>query len=184
MLVRRRSDLLGAFSGRPSYYYVEEGEESDQPLSYHEYGPQNSRGFRALKVWLSLRQTGRSGIMRQIANDILLAEALAQRIAETRELQLVTRELSIATFRYAPSDLTPGASTAVDAYLDRLNMALLERLQQGGEVFVSNAVLGGRFLLRACIVNFRTTVADIEALPEIVVRHGRALDAVLRGELS
>lgn len=183
VLVRRRADLLAAFSGRPSYYHVvEEGDDSQQPVSYHEYGPQNSRGFRALKVWLGLRQTGRSGVVRQIADDIALAEALAQRVAATPELQLVTRELSIATFRYVPGDLTPGSSTAVDTYLDRLNMAVLERLQQGGEVFVSNAVLGGRFLLRACIVNFRTTMADIEALPEIVVRHGRALDAELRSE--
>ena len=185
VLVRRRTDLLGAFSGRPSYYHsVEEDEDGQQPLSYHEYGPQNSRGFRALKVWLGLRQTGGSGVRRQIANDIALAEALAQRIAATPELRLVTLQLSITTFRYVPSDLTPGSSTAVDAYLDRLNTALLERLQQSGEAFVSNAALGGKFLLRACIVNFRTTLADIEALPEIVARHGRALDSVLRGELA
>jgi glutamate/tyrosine decarboxylase-like PLP-dependent enzyme len=96
---------------------------------------------------------------------------------------LFTRELSIATFRFVPADLTPGTPT-IDEYLDRLNTALLERLQQGGEVFVSNAVLDGRFLLRACIVNFHTTVADVEALPEIVVRHGRALDAELRSQLA
>ena len=51
-------------------------------------------------------------------------------------------------------------------------------------MFVSNAVLDGRFLLRACIVNFRTTVADVEALLEIVVRHGHALDAALRSQLT
>jgi glutamate/tyrosine decarboxylase-like PLP-dependent enzyme len=97
---------------------------------------------------------------------------------------LATRELSIATFRYVPGDLTPGTSPEVDAYLNRLNTALLGQLQQGGEVFVSNAVLDGAFLLRACIVNFHTTVADIEALPEIVVRHGRALDAEMRSSLN
>lgn len=152
-------------------------------MNYYEHGPQNSRGFRALKVWLGLRQVGRAGVTQQIADDIALAEALAQRIADTPELQVFTRHLSIVTFRFTPVDLTPGAPT-IDTYLDRLNTALLERLQQGGEVFVSNAVLDGRFLLRACIVNFRTTVADIDVLPEIVVWHGRELDAVMRSQLA
>ncbi|HEX5547501.1 MAG TPA: hypothetical protein VFX24_08830, partial [Ktedonobacterales bacterium] len=82
-----------------------------------------------------------------------------------------------------PADLTPGTQTT-EAYLDRLNTALVERLQQGGEVFVSNAVLDGRFLLRACIVNFHTTIADVEALSEIIVRQGRAVDAELRSSLA
>ena len=86
------------------------------------------------------------------------------------------------TFRYVPSDLTPGMSSEIDAYLDRLNMALLERLQQGGEIFVSNAALDGRFLLRACIVNSHTSVADIEATPAVAVRYGRMLDAELRSQ--
>ena len=184
VLVRQPSDLLAAFSAHPSYYHLEGEIESQPPLNYYEYGPQNSRGFRALKVWLGLRHTGRSGVIQQIADDIALTEALAERVAQTPELRLATRELSIATFRYVPGDLTPGTSPDVDAYLDRLNTALLGQLQQGGEVFVSNAVLDGAFLLRACIVNFHTTVADIEALPEIVVRHGRALDAEMRGGLN
>lgn len=57
---------------------------------------------------------------------------------------------------------------------------LLDRLQRGGEAFVSNAVVGGRYVLRACIVNFHTTRADVEAVPEIVARIGRAVDAELR----
>jgi aromatic-L-amino-acid/L-tryptophan decarboxylase len=183
VLVRRPEDLLAAFSAHPTYYHLSDGAEGQPPLNYYEHGPQNSRGFRALKVWLGLRQVGRAGVTQQIADDIALAEALAQRIADTPELQVFTRHLSIATFRFTPVDLTPGAPT-IDTYLDRLNTALLERLQQGGEVFVSNAVLDGRFLLRACIVNFRTTVADIDVLPEIVVRHGRELDAVMRSQLA
>ena len=184
VLVRQPSDLLAAFSAHPSYYHLEGEIESQPPVNYYEYGPQNSRGFRALKVWLGLRQTGRSGVIQQIVNDIALTEALAERVAQTPELHLATRELSIATFRYVPGNLTPGTSPDVDAYLDHLNTALLGRLQQSGEVFVSNAVLDGAFLLRACIVNFHTTIDDIEALPEIVVHHGRALDAEMRNSLT
>jgi hypothetical protein len=60
-----------------------------------------------------------------------------------------------------------------DRHLDALNRELLDRLQRGGEVFVSNAVIRGRYALRACIVNFHTTLADVDALPEIVARVGR-----------
>jgi hypothetical protein len=67
-----------------------------------------------------------------------------------------------------------------DPYLNALNEALLERIQSSGEAFVSNAVVRGRYLLRACIVNFHTGAADVDALPEIVVRLGREVDARMR----
>ena len=57
-------------------------------------------------------------------------------------------------------------------------------LQSGGEAFVSNAVIDGRYVLRACIVNFHTTQADVEAMPEIVARVGRAVDAQLRATFA
>ncbi|HET7468944.1 MAG TPA: hypothetical protein VFJ81_04680, partial [Gemmatimonadales bacterium] len=65
-------------------------------------------------------------------------------------------------------------------YLNQLNETLLTRLKVGGDLFVSNAVLDGRFALRACIVNFRTTEADVAAIPDIVAAAGRAVDAELR----
>jgi hypothetical protein len=69
----------------------------------------------------------------------------------------------------------------VERHLDALNRTLLDRLQRRGEAFVSNAVINGRYVLRACIVNFHTTRADVEALPEIVSRLGTEVDAELRG---
>ena len=78
-----------------------------------------------------------------------------------------------------PEDLEPGTPD-VDAYLDSLNEELLGQLKTGGELFVTNAIVGGRFVLRACIVNFRTTDADGAAVPDLVARHGRALDAETR----
>jgi glutamate/tyrosine decarboxylase-like PLP-dependent enzyme len=154
--------------------------ESDEPaINYYEIGPQNSRGFRALKVWLGLRQVGRDGHVRMIREDIALAEALHRAVAAEPELQSFTLGLSIVTFRFVPAGLAPEVPEAA-AYLNELNRVLLERLQAGGEAFVSNAVLDGRFVLRACIVNFRTTLDDVEALPEIVVRLGREVDAETR----
>jgi glutamate/tyrosine decarboxylase-like PLP-dependent enzyme len=181
VLVRRPVDLLATFSSHPTYYHLGRGAEDELPLNYFEYGPQNSRGFRALKVWLGLQQTVRSGVTRQIADDIALAETMARRIEDIPELQVFTRQLRITTSRYVPADLGPGSVT-VDEYLDRLNMTLQERPQLGGEVFISNAVLNGRFFLCACIVNFRTTAVDVEASAEIVVRNGRIVDAELRSK--
>jgi glutamate/tyrosine decarboxylase-like PLP-dependent enzyme len=95
------------------------------------------------------------------------------------ELQAWTQDLSITTFRYIPSDLTPDSQES-EHYLNALNAGLLTRLQKSGEAFLSNAVIGGAFVLRACIVNFRTTLENIEALPGIVIRVGREVDATVR----
>jgi aromatic-L-amino-acid decarboxylase len=177
-LVRDRALLEHTFSYHPPYYRFGEGGD-EPPLNYHEYGPQNSRGFRALKVWLALRQAGRSGYVRMIADDIGLARDLFLLAEADPELEAWTTSLSITTFRYRPHGLAR-ADVAADTYLDELNSALLERLQAGGEAFVSNAVVGGRLLLRACVVNFRTTRADVEAIVATVKRIGRELDTAMR----
>jgi glutamate/tyrosine decarboxylase-like PLP-dependent enzyme len=114
-----------------------------------------------------------------LTDDIRLAIELYRRVQAEPELQDFTQSLSITTFRYAPLDLQSGHAD-VERYLNRLNTTVLERLQHSGAAFISNAVLNDTFLLRACIVNFRTTLADIEALPEMVIRLGREVDAALR----
>jgi aromatic-L-amino-acid/L-tryptophan decarboxylase len=177
-VVRKPEALVEAFSYTPPYYRFT-GEEEDPRLNYYEIGLQNSRGFRALKVWLALRQVGREGYRRMISDDIRLARELHRRVGETPEMEPLTLDLSISTFRYVPRDLKPGAED-VDRYLNELNEDLLARLKAGGEVFVSNAVVEGRFALRACIVNFRTSLEDVTAIPEIVVRCGRRVDQELR----
>ena len=96
----------------------------------------------------------------------------------------MTQALSITTFRYVPPMLRLHVSEPrVAEYLDTLNRELLGAIQRGGEVFVSNAVVQGRFVLRACIVNFHTTLADVEAVPEIVVGVGAELDARMRAQV-
>ena len=104
------------------------------------------------------------------------------RAIETHEaLEALTSDLSIVTFRYVPTDLrTRRGEAAVEEYLSRLNKELLDDLQRGGELFVSNAVLSGSYVLRACIVNFNTSEEDVLALPEIVARRGQVVDSTLR----
>jgi aromatic-L-amino-acid decarboxylase len=172
-LVRDPDRLRAAFAYHPPYYHFDE-----HATNYLDYGPQNSRGFRALKVWLALRQVGASGYRAMIADDIRLSRLMADAVARHSELQLTSQELSITTFRYVPAELRSGlGSASVERELDTLNRALLDRLQREGETFVSNAVIDGRYVLRACIVNFHTDRADVEALPGIVARRGRALHA-------
>ena len=165
-LVRDPERLRSAFSYHPPYYHFEE-----QATNYVDFGLQNSRGFRALKVWLALRHAGAAGYRRMISDDIALSRALAAAVREHPELELVTQDLSITTFRYVPPHMRGGT----DERLDALNRRLLDRLQRGGEAFVSPAVVNGRYLLRACIVNFHTRQEDVEALPGIVARLGRQL---------
>jgi aromatic-L-amino-acid decarboxylase len=178
ILVRDPANLIDTFSYHPTYYKFEETAE-EAPVNFYEYGPQNSRGFRALKVWLGIRQVGRQGHLQMIAEDIQLAEHLYRIIDEHPELEAFTQNLSISTFRYLPSNLI-GDRKEAEEYLNKLNEELLTKLQNSGKAFISNAVVGEKYLLRSCIVNFRTSLEDVRALPDIVTRLGNEVDAALR----
>jgi aromatic-L-amino-acid/L-tryptophan decarboxylase len=180
-LVRDRSLLRETFSHRPAYYRFKQGEDGDERLNYFEYGFQNSRGFRALKVWLGLRQAGRLGYAQAVAQNIRVAKALYSAAAANPELEATTQKLSITTFRYVPADIrVRKESPAVVEYLNNLNAELLDRIQQSGDAFLTNAVIRGRFVLRACVVNFHSTAADAEAVAGLVGRLGREVDRALR----
>ncbi len=118
-----------------------------------------------------------------ISDDIRLSRAMFDRIARYPELDALTQGLSITTFRYVPPDLKRDESD-LESYLNDLNRELLTRLQQGGEAYLSNAIIGGKYALRACIVNFRTTLQDVEALLPIVVRIGNEVDKTLRPDYT
>ena len=171
VLVKRPEDLRNAFSYHPPYYRF-----GGEVLNFVDYGLQNSRGFRALKVWLALQQIGRAGYLESIAEDMRLSRKLFDLLQKHAEFEALTQNLSITTFRYVPPDLRSRlGDPAVEASLNELNEALLARVEQSGKAFFSNAVIDGRFALRACIVNFRTSDADIEAVPELVAALGRTL---------
>lgn len=169
-VVRDPAKLRGAFSYTPAYYHFDSADAAPPP-NYYEYGPQNSRGFRALKVWLLLQQVGRQGYAERIAEDIRLSQRLFELAAAETELEAVTQALSITTFRYVP----PGADANAVTELNALNERILDDLQRSGRAYVSNAMIDGRFLLRACIVNFRTTEEDLMELVRAVVEIGRAM---------
>ena len=160
-LVRSDQDLLDTFDFTPPYYKLGEDE-----LHYYKRGPQNSRGFRALKVWLSLRHLGREGYAKLIEQNIALARELDALVDAASDLQRGPGGLSVTNFRYVPDGVES------DEEINALNTEILGRLQTGGEVFISNSLLDGHYWLRSCIVNFRTTRADLEALAALVQRLG------------
>jgi len=175
-LVRDPEKHRAAFSYHPPYYHF--GEEA---INFVDYGPQNSRGFRALKVWMGLRQIGRRGYERMIADDMAMARDLFDRLANEDEFEVCTYSLSIVTFRYIPQAYRDRVDdAAATGYLNELNQALQTRLETSGELFVSNAVIEDRYLLRACVVNFRTSSKDIAQIPEIVSRHGKQIHQELQ----
>jgi glutamate/tyrosine decarboxylase-like PLP-dependent enzyme len=179
-LVRDARALHDAFSFHPPYYQFD-GSAEDPPTNYYEWGPQNTRGFRALKVWATIRQVGRIGYQRMIADDIALSRGMFEAAKRHPDLEALTQSLSIATFRYVPRAIVATRhDSATKRYLNELNARLLARLQTGGRVYLSNAVIDDVFALRACIVNFRTELADAHEMIAEAARVGGEIDAESR----
>jgi len=132
-------------------------------FAFFEESLELSRRFRALKLWLSLRYHGLAAFRESIRKDLDHAHRLAEAIRDEPELELVGYgELSAVCFRYR-------AENIADGELNRLNSAILQRVQKRGRVYISNATLAGKFCLRACIVNHRTKDADVDAvIPEVL----------------
>ena len=168
VLVRDRARLLDAFSHRPPYYAFHR-EDSAEWCNFYELGVQNSRGFRALKVWTALQQAGRSGYVESIRQDMALAQAMADYAATQPEIEVRSCRLSIVVFRFVPQGVSGRDS------LNQTNERIVSMMQSGGEAFVSNAVLEGDYWLRACVVNFRTRLSDVTETVDLAVRLGRSL---------
>ena len=176
-LVKNPQHLIDTYSSHPVYYNF--NNQDDEPtLNYYEYGFQNSRGFRALKVWMALQHAGKNGYIKMIGEDIALSQMLFNEAKKHLELEAVTQNLSITTLRYVPIGLTQDEEKK-ETYLNTLNEKLLNELQQGGEVFLSNAVVADKYCLRCCIVNFRTSIKDILEMVDIIVRVGRKMHQTL-----
>lgn len=174
-LVKNPQHLIDTYSSHPEYYNFG---NADMTQNFYEYGLQNSRGFRALKVWMALQHVGKNGYVKMIREDIELAELLYEEATKHPELEAISHSLSITTLRYIPH----GYQDQNDEYLNKLNETLLNALQQGGEVFLSNALVRGKYCLRGCIVNFRTSRKDIKEIIEIIVREGRSTHKQLQSK--
>ncbi len=130
-----------------------------------------SRRFRALKLWLSLRYHGLEKFREAIRNDLRHAQLLSRLIAAQSELELMAPvKLSAVCFRFVPQE-----RSKLD--VDELNQKVLQRVVRRGKVYLSNATIHGRFSLRACFVNHRTTPDDVAQIIEEVLVVGRELSS-------
>jgi glutamate/tyrosine decarboxylase-like PLP-dependent enzyme len=163
LLFRDAESAMGAFSTEDADYIKTHGYSDEEAFAFWDYGVELSRRFRALKVWLTLQYYGTRRIAEAIAEDISLAAYLGELVSNADDFELLAPvELSICCFRYVPRT---GMS---DAELNQLNERIMALVQKGGRAYVSNATVNGRFALRACITNFRTTKADIDATVEAI----------------
>jgi aromatic-L-amino-acid decarboxylase len=172
VLVRDLQSLSDSFGVTAAYVHEEEG--LDRGINLGFMGPQFSRGFDALKVWVSLLAHGRRAYARRIEHDIELTRYLAARVEERPEFELLSSALSICCFRYRPAGVDD------EEALNRLNERLLTELQLDGRVYISNAIVNGCYCLRTCIVNFRTEAEDLERVLELAAELGSKLDRNLR----
>jgi glutamate/tyrosine decarboxylase-like PLP-dependent enzyme len=139
-----------------------------------DFGPDLSRGFRALKVWFTLKVFGVEAIGASISRSCALARYLESRVAETPELELMAPvELNIVCFRFRPK--TSGAEDSDSECSNRINDEIVIRLQESGIVAPSTTKIRGRLAIRAAIVNHRTSRTEIDALVENTLALGRVL---------
>jgi glutamate/tyrosine decarboxylase-like PLP-dependent enzyme len=173
LLARDPRTLRAAFS-IDAAYVREDAELSGRGINIGELGPQWSRAFIALKVWMSLAAHGTEAYARRIAHDVELARYLDERVREHPDLEpMCPVTLSIACFRYAPAGID-------DKALDALNERLMIEIRRDGRTFPSNAVLRGRYGLRACFVNHRTEADVVDDLVDAAVTLGSGLAAARR----
>jgi glutamate/tyrosine decarboxylase-like PLP-dependent enzyme len=132
---------------------------------FSEFGIQQTRGFRALKLWMVLQQIGVEGYRELISRDIRLARALGAKIRARKDFDLVSAgPLSVTCFRYTP----PGIED-----MNLFSKQVVEIVQRSGQAFLTSTELNGQTVLRACVVNFRTTEADLDALLDAIAEAGQ-----------
>jgi aromatic-L-amino-acid/L-tryptophan decarboxylase len=175
VVVRDVQSLSDSFDVSAAYVHEEEGLDRGVNLGF--MGPQFSRGFDALKVWVSLLAHGRKAYARRIEHDIELTRYLAACVEEHPEFELLASGLSICCFRYRPEGVDD------EEQLNALNERLLSELQLDGRVYPSNAILDGRHCLRTCIVNFRTEAEDLDRVLEVAAELGSRIQAGLSSTL-
>ena len=170
VLYRDPAAARAAFSESAEYTRVV-GLEGDEAFAFWDYGPELSRPFRALDLWLLLKTVGTQAIAEAIENNIACAKYFAELVRAADDFEMLAPvDLSIFCFRYRPRGFSGD--------LDALNERILVAVQRAGSSYLSNSRVRGTFALRGCVLNYRTTKRDMEILLEDV---RSAVRAVLAG---
>jgi len=171
VLYRDAASARGTFAHEAEYTRVLE-QEPDEAFAFWDYGPELSRRFRALKVWMMLKGVGLRRLGETIEKDLACARHLERLVRTSDDFEMLAPvELAIFCFRYVPPRFRVELARAdevererLNQQLDVLNEHLLIELQRDGSSYLSNARLRGRFSLRGCVMNYRTTLRDMEIL--------------------
>jgi glutamate/tyrosine decarboxylase-like PLP-dependent enzyme len=171
VLYRDPEKARATFAHEAEYTRVME-QEPNEAFAFWDYGPELSRRFRALKVWMTLKAVGVRALGEAIENDLACARHLESLVQASEDFEMLAPvELSIFCFRYLPGRLKFELANAeeskrvrINEQLDKLNERLLVELQRDGSSYLSNARIHGHFALRGCVMNYRTTPNDMEIL--------------------
>ena len=136
------------------------GLERDEAFAFWDYGPELSRPFRALDLWLLIKYAGAAKLADAVERNIACARYVTRLVEASDDCEMLAGGLSIFCFRYA--------SRGYSGDLNELNQRILLELQRAGSSYLSNAMVGGKFALRGCVLNYRTTKRDMEILLEDV----------------
>ncbi len=172
LLFRDEAKARVAFGDEDADYIKVLEQDADESFAFWNYGPELSRRFRALKIWLTLRYYGVRRLAAAITEDNALAGYLAGLVEQAEDFELLSQpQLSICCFRYVPQAMrlqSGGWLLENEDELNSLNEKVMHAVQRGGRAYLSGASIHGKFALRACITNFRTTRADIEQTLQII----------------
>jgi glutamate/tyrosine decarboxylase-like PLP-dependent enzyme len=170
-LVRNEEAHRRAFSLTPDYLKHAERGLAGSPMWFSDYGIQLTRGFRALKVWMTIKNSGVDKLGRVIRQNVEQARYLGHLVEESPKLELLTPvSLNIVCFRY----VAPGLN---EAQLNALNTELLLRLQESGVAAPSGTNIHGKYAVRCAITNHRSRREDFDILVDEVIRLGDELAA-------
>jgi glutamate/tyrosine decarboxylase-like PLP-dependent enzyme len=180
-VIYRAPEIARAAFAHEAEYTRIIGEQADEAFAFWDYGPELSRRFRALKVWMLLKGVGLDALSEAIENNLACARYLESMVQASDDFVMVAPvELSIFCFRHVPMQLRSESPETIDAFNERLLVAL----QRDGSSYLSNATLGGRFALRGCVLNYRTTLRDMEILLDDLRRVARSLPTSAQGQIS
>jgi aromatic-L-amino-acid/L-tryptophan decarboxylase len=173
-VIYRDPEIAQAAFAHEAEYTRMFGEKADEAFVCWDYGPELSRRFRALKVWMLLKGAGLDRLGQAIESNLACAHYLESMVRTSDDFEMAAPvELSIFCFRHVPAQLRNQAPKAIDAFNERLLVAL----QRDGSSYLSNTTLGGRFALRGCVLNYRTTLRDMEILLDDLRRVAKSLPA-------
>ena len=169
LLVKDAKKHRDSFAIEPNYLLAHDRGLASGPDSFNNFGMELSRGFKALKIWMSLKENGVEKYKKIISQNIAQAAYLEGLIRREKDLELMSEaSLSIVCYRFKKEDLDVEK-------LNILNKEILIRLQEEGIAAPSYTILNGNYVIRACITNHRTKKKDLEILVKETIRIGEEM---------